>query len=104
MATQVKYDVRCFRRKVKGKQRYGIWVMTRPKGFRGVFIHGDDNAFYPPDWTVETLARVSREGKRTPIDIDVEAITPEDVLADLSDWPEGRAEIQSVFDRHLIDG
>jgi hypothetical protein len=85
------YDVRCFRRRDKGELRHGIWVMT--KEARGLFVHGDHNTFDAPKWTVFDLENGSMLCQ-------VEEITPQQVLQELSNWPEAVQEVQRCFDRH----
>lgn len=93
------YDVRCFRRRENGTLRHGIWVMTRKIGSRGLFVHGDRNEIQAPRYTVEELGSWVNGGF-----IDVDEITPAEVLAELLSWPEAADEVQQCFDRHPMEG
>ena len=85
------YDVRCFRRRDKGDLRHGVWVMTGEA--RGIFFHGDRNSIDAPKWTIFDLENGS-------FFISVDEITPQQVLDELTDWPEATREVQRCFDRH----
>jgi hypothetical protein len=93
----IETTVRCFRRKNKGKLRRGVWLMTRPDGFRGMFVHGDRDDVQAPEWSVEQLA-----GGATPFE--VEEITPEEAVAELAGWPDAVRAALAAFERHPKGG
>ena len=91
------YDVRCFRRDGKGKLRSGLWLMTRPKGRRGAFFHGERDEIQTPHYTLEELSDWST---RPDGFIRVQEITPAELLAELENWPRGLEMAQDIIDRH----
>jgi len=95
-------DVRCFKRSdATGSLRPGIWIMTRPTGRRGMFIHGDRNEIQSPGYLVEELSEWSRIDEPG---IEVEEITPDDVIELFGDtWDEGVKQVKEVFERHRTD-
>lgn len=90
---QENYDVECFRTLNVGRFRYGVWVMTRKTGSRGMFVHGDRCEVQAPHWTVEEL----RDGEAEAV-----PISCEQALKIVSNWPEVQTEMQKCFDRHII--
>lgn len=95
----IQTTVRCFRRvRDDGEPgRCGIWLMTRPSGYRGVFYHGDDEYRQAPRYTVEELSEWAKTGKGF---LQVVEITPEEALAELKSWPEAQKDAIAVFERH----
>lgn len=96
--------VRCFRRIPGGKLRHGVWLMTQPVGYRGMFVHGDKDEVEPPQFTVEQLAEGDMKAWKRLTDLfRVEEITPEQALAELASWPEAATAAQACFARHPSD-
>ena len=95
------YNVRCFRTKGRdeahGDGRYGIWIMTRPgdpDSTRGIFFHGRRKEHQAPRYSINELD----DGEWSGV-----AITHDEALAFLSEWPEAQRELLEIFDRHRIE-
>lgn len=95
--------VRCFRRLQDEPctTRRGVWLMTRPSGYRGIFFHGDREEAQGPRYTVEELGQWSQQQGGG--FLDVQEISPEAALAELESWPAARAEAIVIFKRHPKD-
>ncbi len=90
-------SVRCFRRLQDEpcNKRRGIWLMTEESGRRGVFFHGDREEVQGPRYTVEELASGS-------VGFEVQEITPEATLIELSSWPAAQRDAVSIFEKHRV--
>ena len=76
--------------------------MTQPDGpnkHRGVFVHGDHDEFQAPQYSVDDLEKFATRGGWFPC----EEITPEQAVAELENWYEGRLEILRVLERHKVE-
>jgi hypothetical protein len=92
---QRRYAVRCFKRCERGKLRHGVWVMTRPSGARGMYVHGDRNEIQAPAYTVETLQQMNGDF--------VEEITTDEALQLVESWPDAHSSVLAAFERHVIE-
>ena len=98
---KIKSAVRCFRRLGDGNGRAGIWVMTRPSGYRGAFFHGDRCEIQVPRYTVEELGEFSSEAGGSDF---CEEITPDEVVETLDEtWFAAAREAENIFARHPVE-
>lgn len=94
--------LRCFRRNREDDGRCGIWVMDTNSEFRGDFWHGDKKEIQGTQLSIKTLelyCQGLRDNDGFP-PMNVEEISCDDALSELSDWPEGREVMARVFGRN----
>ena len=85
-------SVRCFRANRNDGGRCGVWIYTRPSGFRGVFFHGGREETQAPRYAVQDM----------PVFDHQEEITPEEAIQELRTWPEAQKEALEIINRHEV--
>jgi len=94
--------VRCFVTRDVNEitNRRGVWLMTRPTGYRGAFYHGGRLELQAPRHTIEELSEWAA-GSPDEWDLGVDKIMPEEALAEMDKgWPEAKEHMNEVFARH----
>lgn len=91
--------MKCFRTIDKGEDgRHGIWIMTCDRGYHGIFFHGRRDEFQDPRWSVEQLIEeATSTGESFRI---CEAITTEQALEELRNWPEALLTAKEIIERN----